>query len=162
MKPENILALDIGTKMGWAHSLGMSGTFDFSTKRDESAGYKLIRLRSKLNMILGANGVDVLVFEAVRNASVKGRGAVVSMARMQGVIELWCEENNVEYKGFSPSAIKKHATGKGQCGKPAMIEAAKKKWSEKEYLTDKDDNEADALWLLDYAMVEMGLREGSL
>jgi Holliday junction resolvasome RuvABC endonuclease subunit len=64
------------------------------------------------------------------------------------VIVLWCEDNGVEYRGVSPSEIKKHATGKGNAGKPIMIAFAKLKWPQMEIT---DDNTADALWILDFA-----------
>ena len=46
---------------------------------------------------------------------------------------------------FSATEIKKHATGKGNASKPMMIEAARNKLG----YTGADDNEADALWILD-------------
>jgi Holliday junction resolvasome RuvABC endonuclease subunit len=69
-------------------------------------------------------------------------------SELQGVIKLWCEENRVEYRAFSPSEIKKHATGKGNAGKEMMIAAARAKWPAVQLV---DDNHADALWILDLA-----------
>lgn len=146
----NILALDPATRCGWAHSCGASGTWDLSVKRDESAGMRLMRLKAKLNACY-ESGVDVVVFEAARNAAPRMGGALVVQSQIQGVIVLWCEEKAVEYRGYSPTEIKKHATGKGNANKDAMIEAAVSKgWN------PKDDNEADALWLLDLARSEYG------
>jgi len=154
--PEGILALDIGTKMGWAHSTGISGTFELKIKRDESKGWRLIKLRARLNEFRDAVAVDVVVFEAVRNTNIKGRGALVVMAEYQAVIKMWCEENAIEYKGYSPSEIKEHATGSGRASKEAMVRAANQKWGK--VLTVKENaDEADALWILDYAMKDMGL-----
>ena len=143
----SILALDPSTKCGWAHSCGQSGTWDLTIRRDESTGMRLLRLRGKLKEILESVGVDVVVFEASRHAAPKMQGALVVQAEFQSVIKVWCHDNDVEYRGVSPSEIKKHATGKGNCGKPEMIKAAKEKWPDKKI---KDDNEADSLWILDY------------
>lgn len=104
---------------------------------------RLIRLRGKLNEIKASAGVDLLVFEAARNAGPKMQGALVVQAELQGVIVLWCEDNKAEYRGFSPSEIKKFASGSGNCSKSIMLDLARKKWG-----NVSDDNEADARWLL--------------
>jgi Holliday junction resolvasome RuvABC endonuclease subunit len=146
----NILALDPATNCGWAHSSGASGTWDLSIRRDESSGMRLLRLKSKLNACLDA-GVDLLVYEAARNAGPKMQGALVVQATLQGVIVLWAEEKCIDYRGYSPREIKKHATGKGNANKDSMLAAARQRgWH------PADDNEADALWILDLARSEYG------
>jgi len=145
-----ILALDIGTKMGWAHSCGVSGVWDLSVRRDESGGMKLIRLRSKLNEIYNSEGIELVVFEAVRHAAPGMQGALVVGAELQGVLKVWCEVDGIEYRGYSPSEIKKHATGKGNTNKQMMLDLAREKWGHIE-----DDNEADAKWLLDLAQLQI-------
>jgi len=147
-----ILALDPATKFGWAHSLGHSGTWDLSTRRDESGGMKGVRLVAKLGDLKFNLGIDLVVFEAARNAAPKMQGALVHQAKLQGCIELWCCQNSVNYRGYSPTEIKKHATGKGNANKDAVIAAAKIKWQD----FSGDDNEADAKWLLDLVMIEYG------
>lgn len=146
-----ILALDPATKIGWAHSCGASGVWDLSIRRDESGGMRFIRLRAKLDEILKSEGIDVLVFEAARHAGPKMQGALVVQAEIQGVLKHWAESvDDLEYRGFSPSEIKKHATGKGNASKAMMIEAAQEKFG-----AIRDDNEADALWLLDLAQSQL-------
>jgi Holliday junction resolvasome RuvABC endonuclease subunit len=151
----NILALDPATNCGWAHSCGSSGTWDLSTRRDESGGMKFIRLKSKLEEIRKGVGVGMLVFEAARHAAPQMQGALVHQAELQGVIKTWAEENLIIYRGYSPMEIKKHATGKGNANKLAVVIAAKVKWPG----FNGDDNEADAKWLLDLAMSEYGKDE---
>lgn len=151
-----LLSLDPATICGWAYADGASqswGSWDLSTKRDESTGMKLFRLKSKLNEI-AAQGIDLLVFEAARNAAPMMQGALVHQAKMQGVIELWAQERGIQYRGYSPTEIKKHATGKGNANKDRMIETARNKFG-----TVIDDNAADALWLLDLARKEYALGE---
>lgn len=143
-----ILALDPATHCGFAHSCGISGTWDLSIRRDESSGMRLIRLRAKMQEILNGAGIDLVVYEAARNAGPKMQGALVVQAMLQGVIVLWCEENHLQYKGLSPSEIKKHATGKGNANKDLMVSSAKAKWPT---VPIGDDNTADALWILDFA-----------
>lgn len=147
-----ILALDPATHCGWALSNSASGTWDLSIRRDESAGMRLIRLQSKLNET--AKDVDLVVFEAARNCAPKMQGALVVQAELQGIIKIWCETNGVNYRGYSPSELKKHATGKGNAGKAQMVAAAANKWPEK-FNGASDDNEVDARWLLDLAEKEL-------
>ena len=145
-----ILAVDPATRCGWAHSDGISGTWDLSVRRDESAGMRLIRMTGKLREIHQSCGIDVLVYEAARHAAPKMQGALVVQATMQGVIIHWCEEHGVEYRGYSPTEIKRHATGSGRANKADMIAAAVARVGHA-----IDDNQADALWLLDLARTEL-------
>jgi Holliday junction resolvasome RuvABC endonuclease subunit len=152
-----ILALDPATKCGWAHSSGLSGVWDLSIKRDESAGMRLIRLRAELDKFLHVHresnlGVDLVVYEAVRNMAPGGRGASVVQAMIQGVIVLWCEDHGINYRGYSPNQIKKQATGKGNASKDNVLAAACMRWPKLDII---DDNHADALWLLDLALEEV-------
>lgn len=141
-----ILALDPATKCGFAFSEGGYGTWDLSVRRDESAGMRLIRLRSKL---MEFKDVDLLVYEAARNAGPKMQNALVVQSEIQSVIKVFCEDNGIEYRGYSPSEIKKHACGKGNANKEKMMTAAKHYFN-----FTGDDNAADALWLLDMARRE--------
>ena len=148
-----ILALDPATKCGWAHSCGTSGTFDLRVKKDESSGMRLIRLEGKLDEIKESVGVDLVVFEAQRGGLPGRMGALVVQAEIQGVLKRWCEASKIEYRGYSPGEIKKHATGKGNSGKDEMMAAAEIRWPGKKFV---DDNEVDALFLLDLAQQEYG------
>lgn len=148
-----ILAIDPATACGWAHSNGASGVWDLSMRRDESSGMRLLRLQGKLAEINELVGVAVVYYEAARNAAPKMQGSLVVGAELQATIKLWCESNHVEFCGVSPSTIKKHATGKGNASKQKMIEAAEQKWPD---ISIQDDNQADALWILDYAKLMLG------
>lgn len=146
----NILAIDPATKCGWAISPTVGGTWDLSTRRDESKGMKLIRFRNKLVELCQTDPPDVIAYEAARGG-VPGRlGALVASAELQGVLKAFCEDRKIEYRGYSPAEVKKHATGKGNAKKDAMIAAARSKgWS------PEDDNHADALWILDLAKKDL-------
>jgi Holliday junction resolvasome RuvABC endonuclease subunit len=146
----NILALDPATKCGWAISPTIGGVWDLSTRRDESGGMKLIRLRTKLVEVTCAYSTSVIVFEAARNCAPSMQGALVHQAELQAIIKAFAEDNEIDYRGYSPTEIKRHATGKGNANKEAMMQAAR----ERGWLF-ADDNHADALWLLDLASHEM-------
>ena len=142
-----ILALDIATHCGWAINKQVHGVWNFSPKRDEGAGMRLIRFRSKLREVIIAESINLVVFERPGGRHV---GAVIVQSELQGQVKVMCEDLNIPYRGYSSQEIKKFATGKGNCGKPAMIAAAKAKLG----YTGDNDNEADALWLLELAKSE--------
>jgi Holliday junction resolvasome RuvABC endonuclease subunit len=146
-----ILALDVSTHCGWAHSNGPSGVWHFKINRDESSGMRLVRLEGKLNEVCDSLGVNLVLFEAARCGAPNMQGALVVQAELQGIIKAWCEKLHIEYRGYSSKEIKVHATGKGNANKPKMEAAAKLKWPNIEI---EDDNHADALWLLDLGMQE--------
>jgi len=148
----NILALDPATHMGWALSNGISGVWDFSIRRDESGGMRLIRLQSKLRELNNDNGIDLVVFEAARHAGPGMQGALVVQSELQAVIKLWCESEGIDYRGYSPGEIKKFATGKGNASKDTMREKAEECWPKKKFT---GGDEIDAWWLLLLSMCEM-------
>jgi len=61
--------------------------------------------------------------------------------------------HGVEYRAVHSSALKIHATGKGNADKPAMLEAAQRRFGAamRGHLV-LDDNHADALLLLGFAL----------
>ena len=147
-----ILALDLGTKMGWALSReagGTSGTFALQTdsqRRFEGAGMKWLRLRKFLDEM---PTLDLVAIEEVRRHL--GTDAAHAYGGALAVVSAWCEERKVPMTALAVGTIKKHATGKGNANKAAMVQAA----------TDRgwdvvDDNHADALWILSLADTEHG------
>ncbi len=66
-------------------------------------------------------------------------------------------ENKIETLTIGTSELKKYATGKGNAGKPKMIEAAKKRWGLEDH--PLGDDEADALCILAWAMEELGVKK---
>src|ERR1700746_2188451 len=146
-----ILALDPATQLGWALSPLLSGVWDLSLKRDESMGMKFMRLRAKLNELTENYRIQLVVYEAARNAMPKMQGSLVHQAQLQAIIIDWATGAGVESKGYSPKEIKKWATGNGNASKEAMVTCAKKRWPQ---VTILDDNQADALLLWQMAMLE--------
>ena len=145
-----ILAIDPATNCGWAISTDIYGVWNLKPKRDESIGMRLIRLRSKLKEVCEAEEITIIVFERPGG---RHQGAIITQSELQAIIKTFCEDNSLEYKAYSSTEIKKYATGKGNCNKQAMIDAAK---SQLGYKGD-NDNEADALWLLQLGKSDLGL-----
>ena len=154
-----ILALDLATKTGFAHSCGQSGVWDLSIGRDESSGMRLLRFEGKLNEVYRSVGIDVIAFEAISvSKGVKADINVTKLAsKLQAIAERFCETNGVEHCSRHYNTIKAHSLPpvvgtKMVRDKAAMFEAAKLKWPGREYA---DDNEVDALWLLDLVQSEL-------
>ena len=63
----------------------------------------------------------------------------------------WAELRGIPYEGVPVGTIKRFATGKGNANKAAMIEAIRQRG-----FSPEDDNEADALALLLWALDTKG------
>ena len=138
-----ILALDLGTKTGYALGTGgttISGVWDFKNRRFEGGGMRYLRFRKALDEIHEATPLATVVFEEVR--SHMGVDAAHAYGGFMAHLTAWCEEQAVPYQGVPVGTIKKYATGKGNASKEKMIEVARRAGYEPE-----DDNEADALML---------------
>lgn len=139
-----ILALDIATKTGWATDVD-SGVIDLSLKRGESPGMKTVRFQARIKELIDLIKPDLVVYEQPGGLH---KSSIIDAAKLIGVLEVVCENRGINLSSYTASAIKKHATGKGNAGKPVMVQAAKDKWSDIKII---DDNHADALWLWDLA-----------
>lgn len=145
-----ILALDLGTTTGWAlHHLDgtiSSGAELFKPQRFEGGGMRYLRFKRWLNEVLAGSGdINAVFFEEVRRHA--GVDAAHAYGGFMGHLTAWCEHHNIPYQGVPVGTIKKHATGKGNAGKGDMIAAVLRRG-----FTPADDNEADALALLHWAI----------
>jgi Holliday junction resolvasome RuvABC endonuclease subunit len=146
-KAVQVLALDLATKTGWAITKDIYGLWDFSLKKDESSGMKLIRLRSKLRECLEEHKVGLVVFERVAG---RFKNDITHQSKLQAIVETELLDRGIDYRAYSAKEIKVFATGKGNAGKPDMVKAAQLKYS----YTGNNDNEADALHLLHLALAD--------
>jgi Holliday junction resolvasome RuvABC endonuclease subunit len=145
-----ILSLDLGTTTGWAvrsrASDITSGIQSFKPQRFEGGGMRFLRFKRWLTDIKHAvDGIDLVYFEEVRRHA--GIDAAHAYGGFMAHLTAWCEHHNIPYQGVPVGTIKKHATGKGNASKEEMIAAAIKHG-----FTPADDNEADALALLRWAI----------
>ena len=148
-----ILALDLGTKMGWAmQSLSrVSGTVDFKNSRFEGGGMRYLKFNRWLDDMLHlAGSIDAIYFEEVRRHL--GVDAAHAYGGFLAHLTAWCEQHAIPYQGVPVGTIKRHATGKGNANK-AMVMAAMRQRG----FNPVDDNEADAQALLLWALDQGGL-----
>jgi Holliday junction resolvasome RuvABC endonuclease subunit len=144
-----LLALDLGTSCGYAiREDGLPifhGTLDLRPRRYEGGGMRFVTFRGKLQSLL--HGTTQVAFEEVRRHL--GVDAAHVYGGLMAILTAECEIRDIPYQGIPVGTIKKHATGKGNADKSMMLDAARAKWPT---LTVANDDEADALWLADYAL----------
>ena len=140
-----ILAIDIGTKTGWAikHDKRKPkyGTLDLAkTHHFDGCGMQYIKFKKWLHEQLP---LDLIVFEAVMAHDARAVHAQHKYGGLLATLQTFGDEYNVPYSGEGVSTIKKYWTGKGSASKEMMIKECRKRG-----LNPKNDNEADALALL--------------
>ena len=91
------------------------------------------------------DGIDAVYFEEVRRHL--GVDAAHAYGGFMAHLTAWCEHHQIPYQGVPVGTIKKFATGKGNASKDEVIAAMRAKGH-----PVTDDNEADALALLHWAI----------
>ena len=153
---DTILALDLGTTAGFAlrtrDGAITSGTAEFRLDRWQSGGMRFLRFKRWLTDIKHqAGGVDLVVYEQVR------RHAGVDAAHVFGgwlaILTAWCDHHEIAYQGVPVGTIKRFIAGKGNADKDTVIAAVRARG-----FAPADDNEADALAILLWAIEQGGVR----
>ncbi|MBB5224633.1 hypothetical protein HNP73_004604 [Amaricoccus macauensis] len=149
-----ILALDLGTSTGWAsrsaEGLITSGTASFRPGRYDGGGMRYLRFTNWLTGIDRLSGpVAAIWFEEVRRHA--GTDAAHVYGGLMATLTAWAELRGVPYAGVPVGTIKRHATGKGNAPKEAMVASARARG-----FSPADDNEADAIALLLWAIETNG------
>jgi hypothetical protein len=157
-----ILALDLGTTTGWAlrsaNGPVAHGFVSFKSQRFEGGGMRYLRFGRWLADMLTLNepktgaqanltGIGAVYFEEVRRHL--GVDAAHVYGGLLATLTAWCEHHQIPYQGVPVGTIKRHATGKGNAGKAGVIAAMKALGH-----PVTDDNEADALALLHWALAQ--------
>jgi hypothetical protein len=149
-----ILALDLGTTTGWAlrsfDGLITSGTVSFKPGRYDGGGMRYLRFSTWLTELDRLSGpIATIWFEEVRRHA--GTDASHVYGGLMATLTAWGELRGVPYQGVPVGTIKRHATGKGNANKDAMIAAARARG-----FSPADDNEADAIAILLWAIETQG------
>lgn len=155
----NILALDLGTRCGWAlltaHGRVESGTETFDLKRHESRGMRWVHFNRWLDEMLAHSGtvprVGLVIYEKpLGRFATSGAAGEIALG-MSTRIDEACARLDIDHTALPPATLKKWTTGKGNAGKPEMMAAVERRWGRRV----DDDNEADAFALLMYAQAEL-------
>lgn len=138
------LALDTGTKTGWAIKTGTmlhSGVQDFQhDAKRESPGMRFLRFSRWLHSMMDSHPITLVVYEQPHQ---RGGGATMVGVGLVATLQAVCAERGVEHQSVHSGTLKKFATGKGNASKEEMVKACPKAVT--------DDNESDAIWLLAYS-----------
>jgi hypothetical protein len=145
-----ILALDLGITTGWAmrghDGLITSGAASFRRGRFDGGGMRYLRFTNWLGELDRLSGpIAAIWFEEVRRHA--GTGASHIYGGLMATLTAWAELRGVPYEGVPVSAIKRHAAGKGITDKAAMAAAIRARG-----FSPADDNEADAIAILLWAI----------
>ncbi|GHU21996.1 hypothetical protein FACS189472_14830 [Alphaproteobacteria bacterium] len=139
----NVLALDLGTKCGfaiWKDGSIISGTKKLQHNKN-AFGLRFLDFRRWLIRMIEEHNICMLFFERVHGH--KGTDAAHCFGGFMYTLAAVCEELAVKCTGIPVGTIKKFATGKGNASKEEMIAFAKSQG-----FTPVDDNESDALAIL--------------
>jgi Holliday junction resolvasome RuvABC endonuclease subunit len=149
-----ILALDLGTTTGWALRPAdgqiVHGFVSFRPQRFEGGGMRYLRFKRWLTELKNTSGdIHAVHFEEIRRHA--GVDAAHVYGGLMATLTTWCEHHNIPYQGVPVGTIKKHATGKGNASKAEVIAAMRALGH-----PVTDDNEADALAILHWAIHQEG------
>lgn len=148
--PLDPLALDLSlTASGWAR--GESAGVLSPPSQSLIGPRRLAWIRDQVLEL--AHGVDLIAIEGYALGSARGASRSHATGELGGVVRLAIWEASIPFVVVPPASLKKYATGKGNSGKPEVLAAAIRRLG---YL-GHDDNEADALWLLQMARARYGL-----
>ena len=157
MKAQAVLALDLATVTGWAlvwaPASGVPrvswGTWDLSApdrvkKEMVVPGYAFATLERHLGVLWERTGPWQSVYweKPIAPARIAHGGHV--FGAFMGTLVTFCWRHHVFQEPIYTTTVKKHWTGSGRAGKTDMIDQAKARG-----FGVKNDNEADALALLD-------------
>lgn len=161
----NCLALDLGTKTGWAVNAGdqfFYGMERLATERDlESArrirldrrrDIRIPRLFSFVEATVARYGVQLVVFEDV--LFIKSRAQAHLWASQRAAV--WMATPGCQIDCLNTTALKAFATKMPSASKDRMIAALKKADPGLDF-GKIDDNVADAIWLWRWAQEKIRL-----
>lgn len=150
----SILTLDLGSTTGWAIRNSrcriLHGTAEFRPSRFEGGGMRYLRFGKWLEQTLDVTGgIDAVYFEEIRRHI--GTDAAHVYGGLLATLTSWCESHRIAYQGVPVGTWKRHACGKGNADKQAVIAAMRARGFE-----PADDNEADAIAILLWAIETAG------
>lgn len=143
-----VLALDLATKTGWAHSDGASGVQSFRPRRGDSPGMRYLALRAWLSRMHDMSPFELIAYEQPHH---RGGYPTEVLFGMVTTVQAWAAERGKETTARHSAEIKRHALGKGRGSKLAMMMACEREFG----IEPIDNNQADALWLLSLIRSEL-------
>jgi hypothetical protein len=144
-----VLCLDLGTRTGWASFIGpdvKSGFENFAPHPGENRGCRYIRFNVWLYSWKTQKLEDVVIERPIPFHN--NRQAAEIAFGLSTRVEEFCARHDVRLHLVNNATLKKWATGDGRASKSDMLTFARAV-SHRQII---DDNEADAVVLLDHAV----------
>jgi len=143
----NLLALDLGTTMGWAVVRGgmlTSGVERFPQREHAHPGSRLQGFVAWLDAMKRKHpGIDRIVYERAPLAAFRSEEAARVHAQLEGLLLAHCAEWDIVVEAIHPVTLKRLVTGSSKADKQMMLSAVRM-----QYKGITDHNEADAVALV--------------
>lgn len=143
-----ILAIDPGTKTGWAFSDGervTSGVNTLKLRPGEAKSMRYIRFKKWFDdMLIECAPVQLVIYEMPH---MQGLAATEFLMNLVGRIKEVCDEYGVPFTDVHSGTLKKFTAGHGKASKAQMMKLALDRFG----VIVATDDEADALHMLAYA-----------
>ena len=150
-----ILALDLGTQMGWstrdANGRIRHGSISFHAKRTDGPGQRWLKFSAHLSALKRELGeIHAAYYEHVMAHGTKKFPNTIAAHVYGGFLsqlEIFCDVNRIRLEQASVTTVKKVWTGFGNATKDEMVDEARRRG-----FKPADDNAADALAILHYGI----------
>lgn len=148
--PRCILALDLGTQLGWStrdvNERIRHGSISFHARKTDGPGQRWLRFADHLSCLKRELGeIHVAYYEDVKRHI--GTQAAHAFGAFESHLQVFCDINRIRLESVGVGQIKKSWTGNGAAKKELMIAEAHRRG-----FKPVDDNAADSLAILHYAM----------
>ena len=160
MKPARIVAIDPGLRLT---GIAVLDTVEYpgcpphlrsaSSGRIKNPVARLLHWYEHFRKLFLMSAPDLVLIEGYAYARPY---QAHQMGELGGVLRLTLAEFGYPFIVVAPGTLKKFATGNGNAGKDQMLSTAVRKLDYEGH----DHNDADALWLLEMAMVHYGIEIG--
>ncbi len=157
-KDRKILALDLGTKTGWATNAQKYKPGNVELMPDsgirifdgEISGWRYLAFKRWLDVEIERLGIQHIVYEETFSLGAYAARVLHGfLATVQYVhAEHYPTESRFTMQEVNPATLKKFATGNGHAKKEQMMEACYAKFGYR----PADDNSCDAIFLLKYQL----------
>ena len=145
-----ILSLDLATTTGWAFiANGVvdhgAQSFKLGTKKADPkhAGLPFAQFDHWIINRIHDYKPELIVYEEVRRWM--STSAAWAFCGFRSIMLMDAAQHGITCIGYSPTTIKKFATGSGAANKNKMIETAKMRWPDEQFASD---DAVDAMFLL--------------
>lgn len=149
-----VLSIDPARSTGWAlYQAGVTtiGTKLFRYNKGESPGMDFLRYGGWLEEMnkISMKPIDVIVYE---DPHLRGKAATLLLVGFITKIKEFAAKYNIQVANLHTGTLKKYATGSGSASKEDMVAEAKRRG-----FGVQNDDEADAVLLLQYQLDELGV-----